>query len=86
LAAESDAESAAEESAAVDLAAESVADSAAEESAAVDLAAESVADSAAEESDAEWVADSCEDNLDPQLDQGNEEVIRVALLTFDLKR
>ncbi len=28
----------------------------------------------------------CEDNLDPQLDQGNEEVIRVALLTFDLKR
>ena len=27
----------------------------------------------------------CEDNLyDPQLDQGNEEVIRVALLTFDL--
>ncbi len=29
---------------------------------------------------------SCEDNLDPQLDPGNEEVIRVALLTFDLKR
>jgi hypothetical protein len=28
----------------------------------------------------------CEDNLDPQLDQCNEEVIRVALLTFDLKR
>jgi hypothetical protein len=29
----------------------------------------------------------CEDNLyDPQLDQGNEEVIRVALLTFGLKR
>ena len=27
----------------------------------------------------------CEDNLDPQLDQGNEEVIRVALLTFGLK-
>jgi hypothetical protein len=24
--------------------------------------------------------------LDPQLDQGNEEVIRVALLTFGLKR
>ncbi len=24
----------------------------------------------------------CEDNLDPQLDQGNEEVIRVAVLTF----
>ncbi len=30
---------------------------------------------------------ACEDNLyNPQLDQGNEEVIRVALLTFDLKR
>ena len=29
---------------------------------------------------------ACEDNLDPQLDQCNEEVIRVALLTFDLKR
>ncbi len=28
----------------------------------------------------------CEDNLDPQLDQCNEEVIRVALLTFGLKR
>ncbi len=28
----------------------------------------------------------CEDNLDPQLDQGNEEVIRVTLLTFGLKR
>ncbi len=25
------------------------------------------------------------DNLDPQLDQGNEEVIRVMLLTFGLK-
>ncbi len=31
-------------------------------------------------------APGCEDNLDPQLDQGNEEVIRVTLLTFDLKR
>jgi hypothetical protein len=30
--------------------------------------------------------ENCEDNLDPQLDQGNEEVIRVALLTFGLKR
>ena len=31
--------------------------------------------------------EACEDNLyDPQLDQGNEEVIRVALLTFGLKR
>ncbi len=30
--------------------------------------------------------EACEDNLDPQLDQGNEEVIRVTLLTFDLKR
>lgn len=30
--------------------------------------------------------EACEDNLDPQLDQCNEEVIRVALLTFDLKR
>ncbi len=29
---------------------------------------------------------ACEDNLDPQLDQCNEEVIRVALLTFGLKR
>jgi hypothetical protein len=29
---------------------------------------------------------SCEDNLHPQLDQGNEEVIRVTLLTFGLKR
>jgi hypothetical protein len=29
---------------------------------------------------------NCEDNLDPHLDQGNKEVIRVALLTFDLKR
>ncbi len=29
---------------------------------------------------------TCEDNLDPQVDQGNEEVIRVALLTFGLKR
>jgi hypothetical protein len=28
----------------------------------------------------------CEDNLDPQLDQGNKEVIRVTLLTFGLKR
>ena len=28
--------------------------------------------------------EACEDNLDPQLDQGNEEVIRVVLLTFDL--
>jgi hypothetical protein len=28
----------------------------------------------------------CEDILDPQLDQGNEEVIRVTLLTFGLKR
>jgi hypothetical protein len=28
----------------------------------------------------------CEDNLVPQLDQGNEKVIRVALLTFGLKR
>ncbi len=28
----------------------------------------------------------CEDNLDPQLDQGNEEVIRVALLTFWFKK
>ena len=28
----------------------------------------------------------CEDNLDPQLDQGNEEVIRVAVLTFYLRR
>jgi hypothetical protein len=28
----------------------------------------------------------CEDNLDPQLDKGNEEVIMVALLSFDLKR
>jgi hypothetical protein len=33
-----------------------------------------------------WELSNCEDNLDPQLDQGNEEVIRVALLTFDLKR
>ncbi len=32
------------------------------------------------------VPGQCEDNLDPQLDQGNEEVIRVALLTFGLKR
>jgi hypothetical protein len=32
------------------------------------------------------IGDNCEDNLDPQLDQGNEEVIRVALLTFDLKK
>ncbi len=30
--------------------------------------------------------ETCEDNLDPQLDQGNEEVIRVVLLTFDLKK
>ncbi len=30
--------------------------------------------------------EACEDNLDPQLDQGNEEVIRVTLLTFCLKR
>ena len=31
--------------------------------------------------------EACEDNLyDPQLDKGNEEVIRVMLLTFDLKR
>ena len=30
--------------------------------------------------------EACEDNLDPQLDQCNEEVIRVALLTFGLKR
>ncbi len=30
--------------------------------------------------------EACEDNLDPQLDQGNEEVIRVTLLTFGLKR
>ncbi len=36
------------------------------------------------EREKEFVA--CEDNLDPQLDQGNEEVIRVALLIFDLKR
>jgi hypothetical protein len=28
----------------------------------------------------------CEDNLDPQLDQGNEEVIRVALLTLVLTK
>jgi len=26
--------------------------------------------------------EACEDNLDPRLDQGNEEVIRVAVLTF----
>ncbi len=30
--------------------------------------------------------EECENNLDPQLDQGNEEVIRVALHTFGLKR
>jgi len=31
--------------------------------------------------------EACEDNLyDPQLDQGNEEAIRVTLLTFGLKR
>ncbi len=29
-----------------------------------------------------WVPHLCEDNLDPQLDQGNEEVIRVTVLTF----
>ncbi len=30
--------------------------------------------------------EACEDNLDPQLDQGNKGVIKVTLLTFGLKR
>ena len=30
--------------------------------------------------------EGCEDNLDPRLDQGNEEVIRVALLTLVLTK
>ncbi len=41
-----------------------------------------------EESESEYDSDDddCEDNLDSSADQGNEEVIRVALLTFGLKR